>query len=96
MCGGLSRGGHDRLGQEVSGPTFLSCVVEGGGEGGNRMSLHTRSKIHERTISLRFLGIILRVLILEVFRIQCLRYKPEFQTTSAQGGVKSVSRGDCK
>jgi hypothetical protein len=33
------------------------------------------SRIHERTISLRFLGIILRVLGLEVFDIQCLHYK---------------------
>jgi hypothetical protein len=68
MCGGLSRGGHDRIGQEMSGPTFLSCVVgEGGGEeGDNRMSLHTRSRIHERTISLRFLGTILRFFRLEV------------------------------
>jgi hypothetical protein len=44
-----------------------------------------RSRIHERTISLRFLGIILRVL---------RHITNQFQTTVAQGGVgdKSVSR----
>jgi hypothetical protein len=44
-----------------------------------------RSRIHERTISLRFLGIILRV--------RRLKVANQFQTTFAQGkggGVKSV------
>ncbi len=42
-----------------------------------------RSRIHERTIPSRFLGIILRVLRLEVSFLE-------------GGGVKSVSRGDCE
>ncbi len=38
----------------------------------------TTSRIHERTISLRFLGIIFKSRVLETwgFRIQCLHYKP--------------------
>ncbi len=48
-------------------------------------------RIHERTISLRFLGIILRVLRLEVYMTN------QFQTTFAQGegwavGLKSFRR----
>ncbi len=50
----------------------------------------TRSRVHERTISLKFLGIILRVLRLEVY------LTGQFQTTFARGGggggVKSFSR----
>ncbi len=59
----------------------------------------TRSRIHGRTISLRFLGIVLRD-----FRLQVSLYnvyvKNQFQTSFARGwggggrGVKSVSRGD--
>jgi hypothetical protein len=50
-----------------------------------------RSRIHKRTISLRFLGIILRV-----FRVEVSVYNAyitnQFQTTFAQeGGVKSVA-----
>ncbi len=61
-----------------------------------------RSRIHERTILLRFLGIFLRVLRLEVsVYMQCLHYKPGFKTLQpggwgGEGGVKSVSRGDCE
>jgi hypothetical protein len=56
----------------------------------------SRSPIHERSISLRFLGIILRVLRLEV-SINKDYITNQFQTTFAQrGGVKSISRGDCK
>jgi hypothetical protein len=50
-----------------------------------------RRRIHECTISLRFLGIILRVLILEVSVLN-VYITNQFQTTFAQGGggVKSV------
>ncbi len=53
-----------------------------------------RSQIHERTISLGFLGIILRVIRLEVSGYD-VYIAHQFQTTVAQGGgwegVKSVS-----
>jgi len=58
------------------------------------LSVVNRSRIHERAISLRFLGIILRVLRLEVsvFNVYITN---QFQTTLAQGeGIKSVRRGD--
>ncbi len=48
-----------------------------------------RSRIHERTISLRFLGIILRVLRLEVF-VYNVYIINQFQTTFAQGGGGGV------
>ncbi len=53
------------------------------------------SQIHERTISLRFLDIILRVLRLEV-SISDVYIVNHFQTTFAQvgGGRKIHSRGD--
>ncbi len=58
-----------------------------------------KSRIRERIISLRFLGIILRVLRLEVFAY-IVYITNQFQTTFAwgggRGGVKSVSRGDCE
>ena len=57
-----------------------------------------RIRIHERTITLRFLGIILRVLRLEV-SVYNVYITNQFQTTFAQGGgggIKSVSRGDCE
>jgi hypothetical protein len=64
------------------------------GEGHNKIMHYRRSRICERTISLRFLGIILRVLRLEVSEHNvCITN--QFQTTFAQvgrGGVKSVSR----
>jgi hypothetical protein len=44
-----------------------------------------RSRIHERTISLRFLGIILRVLGLEVY-VYNVYIKNLFQITFAGGG----------
>jgi hypothetical protein len=53
--------------------------------------------IHERTISLRVLGKIFRVLKLAVF-LNIVYITNQFQTTFAQGrrgGVKSISRGDC-
>jgi hypothetical protein len=55
-------------------------------------SFYTRSRIHEHTISLRFLGIILRVFRLEV-SIYNVYITNQFQTTIFQGwrGVKSVS-----
>jgi hypothetical protein len=63
----------------------------------------TRSETHRRTIStisLRFLGIILRGLRLEVsYTMYCIHYK-QVSTTFAGGGrgerVKFVSRGDCE
>ncbi len=45
----------------------------------------TRSRIHERTISLRFLDIILRVLRLEV-SVYNVYITNQFQNTFAQGG----------
>jgi hypothetical protein len=54
--------------------------------------------IHEHTILLRFLGMILRVLRLEV-SVYNVDITNQFQTTFAQGGkgrVKSVRRGDCE
>jgi hypothetical protein len=54
------------------------------------------ARIHESKISLRFLGIILRKLRLEV-SVYNENITNQFQTTSAQGwGVKSGSRGDCE
>jgi hypothetical protein len=59
-----------------------------------------RSRIHERSISSSFLGIILRVLRLEV-SVSNVYITNQFQPTFAQGGVgegggvKSVIRGDC-
>jgi hypothetical protein len=62
--------------------------------------VETRSRIHESTISLRFLAIILIVLKLEVFHIQCLHYKPVSNATFARGGGrggdKVIHRGDCE
>jgi hypothetical protein len=54
----------------------------------------TRSRIHERTISLRFLAVILRVLGLEV-SVYIVYITNQFQTTFARGGGGgSVNRGD--
>ncbi len=53
------------------------------------------SRIHERTISLRFLAIILRFLRLEVYP-QCLHYKPVSSNFWQGMWVKCVSRGDCE
>jgi hypothetical protein len=54
-----------------------------------------RSQIHERTMSLRFLGIILRALRFEV-SVYNVYITNHFQTTFAhwKGGVKYVSRGE--
>jgi hypothetical protein len=52
-----------------------------------------KSRIHESTISLRFLGIILRVLRLEVF-VYNVYIANLFQTTFALGG--KVRRGTVK
>ncbi len=41
-----------------------------------RQEAQSRSRIHKRTISLRFLGIIMRVIKLVGFRMQCLHSKP--------------------
>jgi hypothetical protein len=58
----------------------------------------SRSPIHEHKYLFSFLGIILRVLRLEV-SINNVYITNQFQTTFAQGGrvaVKSISRGDCE
>ncbi len=57
----------------------------------------SRSQIHGRTVSLRFLGIILRVLRLEVSSYN-VYITNQFQTTFAQvgRGVKSISKGVCE
>jgi hypothetical protein len=60
--------------------------------------LQYRSRFHERTISLRFLGVILGVLRLEV-SVYNGYITNQFQTTFAPGGrgeVKSFRRGDCE
>jgi hypothetical protein len=49
------------------------------------MNEEYRSRIHERTISLRFLGIILRVLRLEV-SVYNAYITNQFQTTFSRGG----------
>jgi hypothetical protein len=59
----------------------------------------TRSRIHERKISLMFLGIISRVLRVEVSFYYVYINKPvlnHFYSGGGEGGRKSVSRGDCK
>ncbi len=48
------------------------------------------SRIHERTILLRFLGIILEVLRLEV-SVYSVYITNQFQTTFAQGGLVEVN-----
>ncbi len=66
--------------------------MEGGGK------IRTRSRVHERTVSLRFLGIILRVLRLEISIDKCLHYKPlsNHFCLGGAGGEKLVRRGDCE
>ncbi len=54
-----------------------------------------RRRIHERTISLRCLGIILRLLRLEV-SVYIVYITNQLRTTFTRGeGRKSVGRGDC-
>jgi hypothetical protein len=59
-----------------------------------------RSRIQERTMSLIFLGIILRVLRLEVSVYNVFitkQYQPSFAWGGGGGvGVKSISRSDCE
>ncbi len=58
--------------------------------------LYTGSRILVRKISLRFLGIILQVLRLEVSEY-IVYITDQFQATFAGGwGGESVSRGDCE
>ncbi len=53
----------------------------------NRKNDNVPKRIHEHTISLRFLGIILRVLMQTWgFRIQCLHYKPVLNHFFSGGG----------
>ncbi len=61
------------------------------------LSFLYRDGIHVSTISFRFLGIILRVLRLEV-SVYKVYITNQFQTTfdQSEGGVKSISRGDCE
>ncbi len=59
-----------------------------------------RSRIYERTISLKFLGIILRVLRLEV-SVNRVYITNQLQTFArgggvGWGGVKPICRGDCE
>ncbi len=58
-------------------PLTLACIIGGS-------VVQSRSRIHERTISLRFLDIILRVLRLEV-SVYNVYITKQFQTTFAQG-----------
>jgi hypothetical protein len=60
-------------------PFFLKCAAL------QQCTYMTRNRIHERTISLRFLGIVLRVLRLEVSEYN-VYITNQFQTTFAQGG----------
>jgi hypothetical protein len=60
-----------------------------------KQSPATRSRIHDCTILLMFLGIILRVLRLEV-SVYKICSTNQFQTTFAQRGGGSNSVGDCK
>jgi hypothetical protein len=63
----------------------------------HKVKISTEAEFMNVTISLRFLGIILRVLRLEVtvYNVYIIN---QFQTTFAQGEreVKPVSRGDCE
>jgi hypothetical protein len=64
-----------------------------------REKTKTRSRIHERTISLRFHGIILRVLRLEISMINVYitlqtSFKPLLPGVA--GGENFVRRGDCE
>jgi hypothetical protein len=60
------------------------------------LAVKSGSRIHEGTISLRrFLGIILRVLRLEV-SVYNVNITNPFQTTFAKGRGKIRSRGDCE
>jgi hypothetical protein len=53
-----------------------------------------RSRIHERPVSLRFLGIILKVLRLEV-SVYNVGIKTSFRPLLLKGWGESVSRSDC-
>ncbi len=55
---------------------------------------HYRNRIHERTISLRLLDIILRVLRLEVF-LYNVYIANQFKTTFAQGGGIKIRLNRC-
>jgi hypothetical protein len=64
----------------------------------SNLHILNRNRIHEHTILLRFLDIILRVIRLEV-SVDNVCITNQFQTTFAQGwegGVKFVTRGDCE
>jgi hypothetical protein len=56
---------------------------------------YTVAKIHERTISLRFLGTILRVLRIEVSGYN-VYITNQFLCSRGERGFKSISRGDCE
>ncbi len=58
-------------------------------------NFHSWSRTHERTVSLRFLGIILKVLRLEV-SVYNVHITNQFQAALLQMGKKIPSRGDCK
>ncbi len=71
-----------------------ASVVISGRIGGS--VVQSRSRIHERAISLRFLNIIFSSQNLG-FRLQCLHYKTVSNNTFAlgRGGVRPVRGGVC-
>jgi hypothetical protein len=75
----------------------LSFCLAANSQQNQKFSAFYRSRIHKRTISLRFLGMILKVLRLQV-SVYNVYITKQFHTTFAQGvgGVKSFSRGDCE
>jgi hypothetical protein len=77
----------------------LSCYVavpaKRTGLNHSHIVLLSLSRIHERTISLRFLGIILIVLRLKVSAYNvCITN--QFKQLLLKGEIKPVSRGDCE
>ncbi len=84
---------HDLQDPPLSSSTFLPfCLFALYRENCQRypssLEEEDRSRIHERTISLRFLGIILRVLRLEI-SLYNVYITNHFQTTFAQWGAGS-------
>ncbi len=84
MCFGMNNGPlkwrtehkSQQLGASSCYYCFIAAVVARSGDcvWCRHSSIDTRSQIHERTISFRFLAIILKVI--RGFRIQCVHHKP--------------------